>query len=170
MTDDQRAAGQVSSAGPRPGAADGGTSPDPQAALDDVTLTALDTAGLAHLAGKRVRVHYHLRRHDWSVVDRSTGRVAANVANITLADVDFVVQPKGLERIRRRGQREVIAYALGTIAAVNDPSPREGRPNEITFNPYRADTFTRRNGTPVRHAALVTFAPDDNGFGKGWTA
>jgi hypothetical protein len=169
MTDDHRAAGHGSPAGPRPGAADGATSPDPRADADGIALAAIDAADLAHLAGKRVRVHYHLRRHDWSVVDRSTGRVAANVANITLADVDFKVQPKGLERIRSRGQREVIAYALGTIAAVNEPAPRERRPNEITFNPYRADTFTRRDGTPVHHADLVTFAPDDNGFGKGWT-
>lgn len=112
-----------------------------------------------------MRVHYHLRRKDFSVVDRSTGRVAANVDNITLADVDFKVQPGGLRRIRARGQREVIAYALGTIAAVNEPAPRKGRPNVVTFNPYRADTFTREDGTPVHHADLVTFAA-----GKGWTA
>jgi hypothetical protein len=165
MTGDQRAAGHASPAGPRPGAAGGATSPDPRAGVDDVTLAAIDTAVLDHLAGKRVRVHYHLRRHDFSVVDRSTGRVAANVDNITLADVDFKVQPKGLERIRRRGQREVIAYAVGTIAAVNESAPRKGRPNVVTFNPYRADTFTREDGTPVHHADLATFAD-----GKGWTA
>jgi hypothetical protein len=164
MTGDQRAAGHASPAGPRPGAADGATSPDPRAGVDDITLAAIDTAGLAHLAGKRVRVHYHLRRKDFSVVDRSTGRVAANVDNITLADVDFNVQPAGLRRIRARGQREVIAYAVGTIAAVNEPAPRKGRPNVVTFNPYRADTFTRADGTPVHHADLVTFAD-----GKGWT-
>jgi hypothetical protein len=165
MTDDQRAAGHASPAAPRPGAAGSATSPDPRASADDITLTAIDTADLAHLAGKRVRVHYHLRRKDFSVVDRSTGRVAANVDNITLADVDFKVQPGGLRRIRARGQREVIAYALGTIAAVNEPAPRMGRPNVVTFNPYRADTFTREDGTPVHHADLVTFAD-----GRGWTA
>ena len=165
MNDVQRAAGHASPAAPRPGAAGGATSPDPQVGAADITLTAIDAAGLAHLVGKRVRVHYHLRRKDFSVVDRSAGRVAANVDNITLADVDFKVQPGGLRRIRARGQREVIAYALGTIAAVNEPAPRKGRPNVVTFNPYRAGTFTREDGTPVHHADLVTFAD-----GKGWTA
>jgi hypothetical protein len=50
--------------------------------------------------GHRVRVHYHLRRGDFSVTSVATGLVVANVPDITLAGVRFGVQPGGLARIR----------------------------------------------------------------------
>jgi len=105
--------------------------------------------------GTRVRVHYNLHRGGFSVVNRSTGRVVANVPDITLANVEFRVQPSGLARIRREHCRAVCAYAVGDIVTVN-ASPDVSAMRRITFNPYRADTFTS-DGEPIHTATQVTF-------------
>jgi hypothetical protein len=106
--------------------------------------------------GTRVRVHYNLHRGGFSVVSRTTGRVVAWVRDITLTDVVFRVQASGLARIRREHCRAVCAYAVGTIESVNDDPETNGQ-HRVTFNPYRADTFTM-NGSPVHSALRVTFA------------
>lgn len=106
--------------------------------------------------GQRVRVHYHLRRKDFSVTDPRLSLVIANVADITLADAVFRVQPGGLARIREQGQRAVCAYAVGTVTAVSSGPDLPGW-GRVTFNPFRADTFTL-DGEPVTRTPLVVFA------------
>jgi hypothetical protein len=112
--------------------------------------------------GTAVRVHYNLHKGGFSVVSRTTGRVVAWVRDITLTEVTFRVQPSGLARIRREHCRAVCAYAVGTIQSVN-VSPDLAEMNRVTFNPYRADEFTR-NGEPIHSAPVVTFAD-----AAGWT-
>jgi hypothetical protein len=105
--------------------------------------------------GLRVTVHYHLRRHDFSVADPAARRVIANVDDVTLTGVQFRVQPAGLARIRANRCREVCAYAVGTLtAARSDPDVTGWR--RVTFNPYRAGTFTC-DGEPILAAAEVVF-------------
>jgi hypothetical protein len=67
--------------------------------------------------GQRVKVHYHLRRKDFSVT---------------------------------------CAYAAGTVTAVSSGPDLAGWAR-VTFNPFRAGTFTL-GGEPVTRASLVVFA------------
>lgn len=112
------------------------------------------------MIGDRVKVHFNRHRGDWSVTRR--GRVIANVADVTLIEVRFVVQAGGLARIRATGTRSVIAYATGVVTAY-DTRPDLCDWEPVTFNPFTADTFVR-NGQPVLDAPLTVFA------GRcGWT-
>lgn len=108
------------------------------------------------LTGRRLRVHVNLHRGDFSIVVPGTGRVIGHAADVTMTGVTFRVRPGGLRRIREQGHREVCAYAIGTVTAA-DTGPDVAGMARITFNPYRADTFTC-DGQPVTQAAEVVFA------------
>ena len=70
---------------------------------------------LAALVGERVQVYRNLRRGDWSV--RVKGRVVAHVPEVTLATVRFVVSEAGRQRVLRRKERSVHAWAEGEVVA-----------------------------------------------------
>jgi hypothetical protein len=79
------------------------------------------------------------------------GRVVSKPAYSVVHGVTFRVQAAGLQRIRTRKQREVVAFARGVAS---DSTPAEvadyaARGVRVHFNPYRADTFTLDDGTPV---------------------
>lgn len=107
-------------------------------------------------------VHRNLNRAAWAVKDtpRSPVRHAAAVA---LAGVVFVVQAGGRARVLSNKVRAVHAYARGTHAEVKDVAGMV----EVTYNPYRAETFTTRDGTPVSAAALVVFHTDGKAYAEG---
>lgn len=93
---------------------------------------------------------------------RLKGKVIARSQNVLVQDVEFRVAPAGVARIRRRGEREVIAYARGTVVDLNDDTPptipADARP--VHFNPFRHDTFVLDDGTPVYAAdALFMHSP-----------
>lgn len=111
--------------------------------------------------GQRLRVHYHIKRGDFSVVDPRTGRVLVNVPDVTLEGAVLRVQPAGLARIRREKQRKVCAYVVGTLAAACSAPDLSGW-RKVAFNPYR-DDFFMLEGAPLREAALIAFAG-----GAGW--
>ncbi len=116
-------------------------------------------AGTANGTGPRirVRVHYNLRQGGFAVVNPSTGRVVCYVDDITLdGGVEFRVQGGTLDRIRAEGRRAVCAYALGLVAAVDTCPDVSGLPR-VTFNPWRARTFTL-GGQPIHAAQAVIFA------------
>ena len=148
------------SAGPVP--APGERTASPPTLFGDISADAAgSTVGAAAhpdavVPGQRVRVHYNLHRHCFSVISTATGRVIAHVTDITLTGVQFRVQPAGLAKIRAEGRRAVCAYVIGTVAQVNTAPPLAGR-RRVTFNPYRADTFTCGD-EPIYAAVEVIFA------------
>ncbi|KZB99779.1 hypothetical protein AU375_04067 [Methylobacterium radiotolerans] len=74
----------------------------------------------------------------------------------------FRVSAAGVDRIRGRRQREVVAYARGVLAesaGVPDGALR------ARFDPYVAPAFLLPDGSPISAAALVAFLPD----GSAWT-
>ena len=89
----------------------------------------------------------------------STRTVIARGGNITLTDVRFYVQPRGVARIRDKKQRSVVAYAIGTIESVDSsPAPATAGLLKVSFNPYRAAAFTTADGTEVWQHGYVIFA------------
>ena len=110
------------------------------------------------IPGMRVRVHFNLHRHDFSVVNPKTRRVICNVPTITLRDVEFRVSEAGRQRTLGSRRRQVHAYAIGLVETL-DPQD-VSHLTAITYNPYRAAHF-HVQGHPeeaVRHAPRVTFA------------
>lgn len=107
----------------------------------------------------KVHVYKNLNRGDWSV--RHQGKVIAHVAEIWLANVSFHVSEKARVRVIANKRREVHAWAIGEIVA-SQPS---GEAVAITYNPYRAATFTqRRTGAAIMSAAVVHFTPCDGAY------
>lgn len=108
------------------------------------------------MIGSRVRVHLNLHRGDFSVADPRTGKVIANVQDITLSGVTFRVQPALLAKIRAWNRRKVCAYAVGVVEAVDSGPAPTGR--KVTFNPFRSDHFhDAETGEPVHSADLTIF-------------
>lgn len=91
----------------------------------------------------------------WSIRER--GRVVGHASTLCLRDVRFVVSAAGVARIRRRSQREVVAFARGVLAEFGNVPPVAVR---VRFDPYRAFTFTLPDGSPISAAALVSFLAD----------
>lgn len=126
------------------------------------------------LIGTRMRVHFNLHTHLWSVTaltGPNSGRVIANVDNITLANAEFKVSAKGRDRSHRLRKRTVHAWVVGVVVSVNtdlDLSRRE----RVTYNPApdRAPNFTASDGTPVLHADYADFSatPDNPTRGYAW--
>lgn len=126
----------------------------------------------ARFEGDKVSVHYNLhrcpvgskpKRDEACFVVRRKGRVAGYVPSIALEAAKFVVQPGGLKRIRKKGSREVIAYATGRGVDPNDPDVRRairsGEAVPVCFNPYKHDSFVDcRTQRPIKKARLAYFA------------
>lgn len=109
--------------------------------------------------GQRVRVHLNLHRGDFSVIDPRSNLLLTNVSDITLGDVTFRVQPGMLNKIRRINRRKVCAYAVGLVLSMDAGWTTDdcAGKRRVTFNPYRADTFTDDTGQSIHQADAVRF-------------
>ena len=110
----------------------------------------------------RVRVYRNLHKQTWSIVSCRTGRVIDHRPFLALWDCKLVVRPAGREKVIRERRKNVHAFVVGTPLA--NSVKAEGYVS-ITYNPYAAPTFTRRdNGEPVTGARAVLLAPDGKAF------
>jgi hypothetical protein len=103
---------------------------------------------------KPTKVHRNLNRGAWSVTE--AGAPVRHVETFTLTGVTFKVSAAGRARVLAKRVRAVHAWAIGTPA----PMPAQAAADlvPVTYNPYRADTFTRTDtGEAVTAAALVIF-------------
>jgi hypothetical protein len=86
---------------------------------------------------------------------RKGGKVVGYAQSVVVTSPTFRVAPAGVQRIRRQGQREVVAYVRGTVVcasaeAVAIPSGAV----RVCFNPFEHDTFVTEDGRPVHSADL----------------
>lgn len=76
---------------------------------------------------------------------------------VVLADVIFRVRESARQKVIKRKCRQVHCWAVGTLAS----AALEGARTPITYNPYRAGTFTRRHdGGPVNACEFVHFTKE----------
>lgn len=104
------------------------------------------------LVGKRVRVYRNLHKNCMSVQTYTPGkgwRVFAHLIGLNLKDVEFKVNETGRQRVLREKKKNVHAYVVGTVSweYVN----RFGQ-KDVNYNPYKAPTFTTKEGDPVLKA------------------
>ena len=100
---------------------------------------------MAANVGQRVRVHYNLFTHLWSVTamdGAERGRVIETASSFALVGCKFVVSETMRQRVLARKKRIVHAWVEGYVV------PVELLPDnaiEVTYNPYRSGQFTRRD-------------------------
>jgi hypothetical protein len=92
------------------------------------------------VSGMKVRVYRNLHKKCLSVQAKVNGawKVIDHVDQITLVDVSFKVSQAGRDRVLREKRKNVHAYVCGTVATF--PIALQGR--KVSYNPYKADTFT----------------------------
>lgn len=113
----------------------------------------------------RVAVYYNLHRHLWSVKaleGQNKGRVIAHAKRLVLTDVKFKVNESGRQRVIRERVKNVHAFIIGNLTAIEDvawlyletgivngnwPDVSEADKCYITYNPYLFTGFVdRANG------------------------
>ena len=136
----------------------------------------------------RVRVYRNLRNGNWSIqVKTPKGwRVRGHATSVELLDADCHVSDAGRARVLREQRKNVHAciegcidlsnlyvidqtskwaYAYGILESM-DGFPY-GDADAISYNPYKAGTFTTSDGGPVVGARCVRFNPNHSVFAIG---
>lgn len=91
---------------------------------------------------KPVKVYKNLNNGMFSVAQG--GVVVAHVDAITLKAVSFKVSEVGRQRVIATKQKNVHAYVVGEVVAVNEQQPKSigtHPPSIIMYNPYKAGYF-----------------------------
>jgi hypothetical protein len=115
--------------------------------------------------GTKVLCHKNLNKGVWSI--SVGGKVMAHVPEVMLANVTFRVRERARQQVIERKCRQVHCWAIGTI--VGDV-PVDAR-TPITYNPYRAATFTRRSDDAAVNACeFVHFTREEGAVAVGRVA
>jgi uncharacterized protein YjiK len=106
----------------------------------------------------QVAVYKNLNRGCWSIAEATAtgnrGKLIRHAESLVLANAQFIVKESARNRVCRTKSREVHAWIIGEIVE----SVPSGDGIEVTYNPYRAPLFHRRdNGAAVLTAARVHF-------------
>jgi hypothetical protein len=107
----------------------------------------------------RVQVYWNIRKRLWSV--RHAGRVIHRLGVLYLRNCKFTVQQGGRERMVREQVKNIHAFVDGDfdpqiLAHVDISDMLRRNTLEVTYNPYKHETFVFRDcGTQVFDADLV---------------
>ena len=82
------------------------------------------------------------------------GKVVGYAASVQLANVTFKVSEASRQRVLSKRQREVHAWAIGTLTAYGDAQDVSGM-HAVTYQPYVSETFFyRHDGAPIKAAPM----------------
>lgn len=104
------------------------------------------------------------------------GIVRAHSDNVIVESGEFRVRPAGREKVLREQRKTVHAFVVGypvaedatTLAAVEGIKLALGEPVQVSYNPYRGDTFYRKDtDESVESAELVELRPDSSVWAWG---
>jgi hypothetical protein len=101
----------------------------------------------------QVRVYKNLHTKTYSVQTKTAKgwRVLDHRTFVILKDVKFVVQEGGRQRVIREKRKNVHAYAQGELVI----KARIAVGQKLSYNPYKAGTFTTTEDEPVYSADCV---------------
>ena len=110
----------------------------------------------------------HAVAEKFSIVDPKTGLVIGHTNHVILHDVKFTVQSGGVARANREQRKNVHAHAVGylqvaaTARYLRDSfDARYSYSVPVSYNPYKADHFIRRDlDCRIDEARSVLFADD----------
>jgi hypothetical protein len=103
------------------------------------------------LVGKKVRVFKNLHNGLYSIQHK--GIIIAHVAEVSLEEVTFSVQPAGRERVLRTKQKQIHAFVNGVVCPISPASQRR-----VSYNPYKGPSFVLAGvvPTPITAASTAT--------------
>lgn len=109
-------------------------------------------------------VYRNLRKQQLSLKQRN--RVIGHADAVILTDVEFRVRESGRQRCLRDKQKNVHAFAVGTMeATIPDDIQAFNRGARVSYNPYRsAHFFDVATGTPVYHSKRVLVTANNGIF------
>lgn len=111
---------------------------------------------------RKIEVYYNLHKHLFSVraLDGvNKGRVIAHSETAYLVNPKFVVQPRGRQRVLEEQRKNVHAFVRGFQASILDRIPDKSEMTEVTYNPYKYDSFVRKSdATPILHGGFAVLA------------
>lgn len=130
---------------------------------------------------ERVRVYRNLRTGTWSIQTKTPKgwRVRGHATAVELLAADCNVSDAGRAKVLRERRKNVHAHIEGNIDLRNlhviDQNPKwayaygilesmdafpYGNADRISYNPYKAGTFTTSDGEPVTGARRVRLNPN----------
>ena len=124
----------------------------------------------------KVRIYRNLKNDLLSIQDYKTSRILGHCSSAYLVDTTFVVRPGGRRLVLKERQKNVHAFAVGTLDWVEGFSPYLGRilsrvkeggsadiaaGTRVRYNPYQMETFCRENGDPVLSAKSCYLSAKD---------
>ena len=104
------------------------------------------------------------------------GIVRAHSDNVVVENAEFRVRPAGREKVLREQRKTVHAFVVGypvadnaaTRVSVQGIKKALGEPVQVSYNPYRSDTFYRKDtGESVQSAELVELRSDSSVWAWG---
>jgi hypothetical protein len=90
------------------------------------------------LIGKNVRVYRNLHKDCWSV--QHNGLVVAHANVVELKGFRFLVHHGGYERFLRDGRKNVHAFVVGELVAINSTVSVDNAV-EVSYNPRKSPCF-----------------------------
>ena len=109
---------------------------------------------------KRVYVYFNLHKKIWSV--RQAGKVVGHTKSIMLKNCKYLVSQAGRKRVLQEKKKNVHAGISGYVV---DFIPACRIYHELTYNPYRNETFVSKQDPyePVEHSDYAALTCG-NGF------
>jgi len=117
----------------------------------------------------KVKVYRNLNNGLISI--QKEGLVVGHCSSITLKDVNFKVNQGGRSRVIAQQCKNVHAYAIGSVVALQDFTSFKGRDLtfdknpvkgeleavDVTYNPYKYSTFVDESKKPIHNcdAAII---------------
>lgn len=104
----------------------------------------------------RTYFYRNLRTQTWSA--RQAGIVIDHPEVAYLSQVEFRVNRKGRDRVRREQQKNVHAFVIGDWETVlaEDHMPRNGEWRQAHYDPYECDSFVdKETRQPIKFAEFV---------------
>lgn len=104
---------------------------------------------------QRVFVYYNLHKHLWSLRDVKTRLVCDHRDLVVLKNCRFKVSEAGRQRVLREQRKNVHAGVEGYLIGNSETFPLDFS-REITYNPYKYETFVvRKTLEPIYQANFV---------------
>jgi hypothetical protein len=91
--------------------------------------------------GQRVRVYWNLHKHTFSIQDTQSGLVIGHSKHVEIDDAAFVVRQGGRRKVLETKRKNVHAFVVGTLVSTDDAQRDRGDLTELTYNPYKYDSF-----------------------------
>jgi hypothetical protein len=91
----------------------------------------------------KAKVYFNIRKRVFSVV--VAGRVAYHANMVMLGNCKFKVSEAGRLRVLKQGRKNVHAFIYGDLLAIDMPITVKDDARQVTYNPYKYETFVSRD-------------------------